>query len=70
VVKIGWTANLAGQLRALATASAAPLELLAAVPGDRREVQEHRRWRPGGPEILLAREDVRRPPGPGYLRGS
>jgi hypothetical protein len=45
-IKIGRTANLAARLRALATASAAPLELLAAVPGGRgREAQEHRRWR-------------------------
>jgi hypothetical protein len=45
-VKIGRTANLAARLRALATASAVPLELLAAVPGGReREVREHRRWR-------------------------
>jgi hypothetical protein len=45
-VKIGRTAHLAARLRALATASAAPLELLAAVPGGReREAQEHRRWR-------------------------
>jgi hypothetical protein len=32
-VKIGRTTNLAARLRALATASAVPLELLAAVPG-------------------------------------
>jgi hypothetical protein len=45
-IKIGRTANLAARLRALATASAVPLELLAAVPGGReREVREHRGWR-------------------------
>jgi hypothetical protein len=45
-VKIGRTANLASRLRALATGSAASLEVLASVPGGReREAQEHRRWR-------------------------
>jgi hypothetical protein len=45
-VKIGRTANLAGRLRALATGSAVPLDLLAAVPGGREvEVREHRGWR-------------------------
>jgi Meiotically up-regulated gene 113 len=44
-VKIGRTGNLAARLRALATASAMPLELLAAVPGGRQlEAQLHRRW--------------------------
>jgi hypothetical protein len=45
-VKIGRTANLAARLRGLATGSAVPLEVLAAVPGGReREVREHRLWR-------------------------
>jgi Meiotically up-regulated gene 113 len=45
-IKIGRTANLAARLRALATASAVPLELLAAVPGGRElEARLHRRWR-------------------------
>jgi hypothetical protein len=45
-IKIGRTKNLARRLRALATGSAAPLELLAAVPGGRDlEAQLHRRWR-------------------------
>ena len=45
-VKIGRTKNLARRLRALATGSAAPLELLAAVPGGRElEARLHRQWR-------------------------
>jgi hypothetical protein len=45
-IKIGRTKNLARRLRALATGSAAPLELLAAVPGGRElEARLHRRWR-------------------------
>src|SRR5438876_654439 len=45
-VKIGRTGNLAARLKALATASAVPLELLAAVPGGRpEEARLHRRWR-------------------------
>jgi hypothetical protein len=45
-VKIGRTANLASRLRALATGSAASLEVLASVPGGReREAEEHRRCR-------------------------
>src|SRR4051812_35404259 len=45
-VKIGRTTNLPGRLKALATASAVPLELLAAVPGGRpEEARLHRRWR-------------------------
>jgi hypothetical protein len=45
-IKIGRTANLAARLRALATASAVPLELLAAVPGGREvEARLHRQWR-------------------------
>jgi hypothetical protein len=45
-VKIGRTTNLPGRLKALATASAVPLELLAAVPGGRElETQLHKRWR-------------------------
>ena len=45
-VKIGRTTNLAGRLKALATASAVPLELLAAVPGGRQEeARQHRWWR-------------------------
>jgi hypothetical protein len=44
-VKIGRTANLAARLRSLATASAVPLELLADVPGGKREEAElHRQW--------------------------
>jgi hypothetical protein len=44
-VKIGRTGNLAARLKALATASAVPLEVLAALPGGRDlEVQLHRRW--------------------------
>jgi hypothetical protein len=44
-VKIGRTGNLAGRLRALATGSAVPLELLAAVPGGRHEeARLHRQW--------------------------
>src|SRR2546430_15156220 len=46
-VKIGRTGNLAARLRALATASAVPLELLAAVPGGRElEARPHRPWPP------------------------
>jgi T5orf172 domain len=45
-VKIGSTTNLAARLRALATASAVSLELLAAVPGGREvEARLHRHWR-------------------------
>ena len=45
-VKIGRTGNLAARLRALATGSAVPLELLAALPGGRREeARLHREWR-------------------------
>ncbi len=45
-IKIGRTGNLAARLRALATASAVPLELLAAVPGGAaQEARLHRRWR-------------------------
>jgi hypothetical protein len=45
-VKIGRTVNVAARQRALATASAVPLELLAAVPGGRElEAQLHREWR-------------------------
>ena len=45
-VKIGRTAHLAARLRALGTASAVPLELLAAVPGGRQlEARLHRQWR-------------------------
>ena len=45
-VRIGRTTNLPGRLKALATASAVPLELLAAVPGGRElETQLHKRWR-------------------------
>jgi hypothetical protein len=44
-VKIGRTVNVAARLRALATASAVPLELLADVPGGRElEAQLHRGW--------------------------
>src|SRR5262249_44721501 len=40
------TANLAARLQALATGSAVPLELLAAVPGGRElEARLHRQWR-------------------------
>jgi hypothetical protein len=45
-IKIGRTANLAGRLRSLATASAVPLELLASMPGGRDlEAWLHRQWR-------------------------
>ena len=45
-IKIGYTTNLARRQRALETASAVPLELLASVPGDRREeTRLHREWR-------------------------
>jgi hypothetical protein len=45
-LKIGYTTNLARRQRALETASAVPLELLASVPGDRREeTRLHRQWR-------------------------
>jgi hypothetical protein len=45
-VKIGRTTNLSGRLKALATGSAVPLEVLAAVPGGRElEARLHRRWR-------------------------
>jgi hypothetical protein len=45
-VKIGRTTNLASRLRALATGSAVPLELLATVPGGRKEeARLHRKWR-------------------------
>jgi hypothetical protein len=45
-IKIGLTTNLAARLRALATASAVPLEFLAAVPGNRQlEARLHRLWR-------------------------
>jgi hypothetical protein len=45
VIKIGYTTNLAARQRALETASAVPLELLASVPGDRREeARLHREW--------------------------
>jgi hypothetical protein len=45
-IKIGRTTNLPGRLKALATASAVPLELLAAVPGGRElEARLHHRWR-------------------------
>jgi hypothetical protein len=45
-IKIGRTTNLPGRRKALATASAVPLELLAAVPGGRElETRQHRRWR-------------------------
>jgi Meiotically up-regulated gene 113 len=45
-IKIGRTAHLGARLRALATASAVPLELLAVVPGGRQlEARLHRRWR-------------------------
>jgi hypothetical protein len=74
-VKIGRTANLAARLRALGTASAVPLELLAAVPGGReREVREHRRWRhlhvrgewfrADGSLVRYAREQVAGGPAP------
>jgi hypothetical protein len=44
-IKIGYTTNMAARQRALETASAVPLELLAAVPGDRREeARLHREW--------------------------
>jgi hypothetical protein len=44
-IKIGRTTNLAARLRALATASAVPLELLAAVRGGRQlEARLHRQW--------------------------
>jgi hypothetical protein len=45
-VKIGRTVNLESRLRSLGTASAVPLELLAAVPGGRQlEAELHREWR-------------------------
>jgi hypothetical protein len=45
-VKIGRTTSLASRLRALATASAFPLELLSAMPcGAALEARLHRRWR-------------------------
>jgi hypothetical protein len=44
-IKIGYTTNLAARQRSLETASAVPLELLASVPGDRREeARLHREW--------------------------
>jgi hypothetical protein len=44
-IKIGYTTNLAARKRALETASAVPLELLASVPGDRsEEARLHREW--------------------------
>jgi hypothetical protein len=44
-IKIGYTTNLAARKRALETASAVPLELLASIPGDRREeARLHREW--------------------------
>jgi hypothetical protein len=44
-IKIGYTTNLAARKRALETASAASLELLGAVPGDRgEEARLHREW--------------------------
>jgi hypothetical protein len=44
-VKIGHTKNVPSRLRALATASAVRLQVLATVPGGRdREDREHQRW--------------------------
>ena len=44
-IKIGYTTNLAARKRALETASAVPLELLASIPGDRsEEARLHREW--------------------------
>jgi hypothetical protein len=44
-IKIGYTTNLAARKRSLETASAVPLELLGAIPGDRREeARLHRDW--------------------------
>jgi hypothetical protein len=44
-IKIGYTTNLAARKRALETASAVPLELLASIPGDRsEETRLHRDW--------------------------
>jgi hypothetical protein len=44
-IKIGYTTNLAARQRALETASAVPLELLASIQGDRsEETRQHRQW--------------------------
>lgn len=44
-IKIGYTTNLAARQRALETGSAVPMELLAAIPGDRsEEARLHREW--------------------------